>query len=182
MQRDPRLSKSALAAEAWRLLFRFFISTRAQRDRVLGHHDVTPNDMRALTSLDDGEGRSMRSLAEEWGCDASNVTWMVDRLEKRALAVRTTPASDRRLKRVRLTALGKKKRDHVVRELNEPPPELLALDVERLKALRDALTGLPEPPAGVEHGRVAEMQAGTRIDRGGLKQAGPSPRLNSRKR
>src|SRR6266496_3382001 len=123
----PRKSKPAnaqLAAETWRRLFGFFISTRAQRDRVLGEHELTPNDVRALTSLG-GEGvRTMRSLADEWGCDASNATWIVDRLERRGLASRSTPASDRRIKHVSLTPLGEKTRRRILEELSEPPPEL----------------------------------------------------------
>ena len=122
-----------------RRLFRFFISTRAQRDRVLGQHDLTPNDMRALTSIDEEEGRTMRSLAEEWGCDASNATWIVDRLEERGLAARSTPASDRRIKRVRLTPLGKRKRDKSFENRMSRRPS--GPDVKRLTA-RHALTGL----------------------------------------
>ncbi len=145
MRRERRLAKAALAADAWRRLFQFFISTRAQRDRVLSRHGLTPNDIRALSSLASGEGRTMRSLAEEWGCDASNATWIVDRLERRGWARRATPASDRRVKRVGLTPLGERLKRKVFRELNEPPPELVALDVKRLSALRNVLSTLPEP-------------------------------------
>lgn len=157
MGAQRRGSKAGLAADAWRRLFRFFIATRSQRDRVLSHHGLTPNDIRALTSLDRGYGRTMRSLAEEWGCDASNATWIVDRLERRGFASRSTPASDRRVKRVGLTPLGERTKRQVLRELNEPPPELLALDVARLTALRDALMGLPDPLSGSdeEHGPAA---------------------------
>jgi len=136
-------SKEALAAEAWKRLFHFFIGTRRQRDEVLGHYELTPNDIRALTSLSAEEGRTMRSLAEEWGCDASNATWIVDRIEKRGLAARTAHEHDRRIKRVVLTALGEKTRRSVLRDLDRPPPEFLALEVKQLVAIRDALKGVP---------------------------------------
>src|SRR5262245_41748033 len=146
-------SKADLAADAWRRLFRFFISTRAQRDEVLGRHSLTPNDIRALSSLDRHQDRTMRSLSEEWGCDASNATWIVDRLEQRGFARRSTPEVDRRIKHVVLTALGEKLKRQVWSELNEPPKELLALDISQLTALRDALSGLPElPPGRIEMG------------------------------
>ena len=48
----------------------------------------------------------MRALADEWECDASNATWMVDRLEKLGLAERRAVAEDRRIKQVILTAKG----------------------------------------------------------------------------
>src|SRR5438128_1144426 len=45
--------------------------------------DLTPPQMGVLTSLDDST--SMSRLASVIGCDASNITWMTDRLEKRGL-------------------------------------------------------------------------------------------------
>lgn len=48
--------------------------------------------------LDRTHGRSMSQLADEWLCDASNATWIVDRLEERGLAERETTPTDRRVK------------------------------------------------------------------------------------
>jgi hypothetical protein len=42
----------------------------------------------------------MKSLADEWRCDASNATWIVDRLEKLGLAERKTVPHGRRVKLV----------------------------------------------------------------------------------
>src|SRR5262249_21810297 len=103
------------------------------------------NDIRALTSLSAREGRTMRSLADEWGCDASNATWIVDRIERRGLATRSTPEADRRVKHVVLTPLGERTRRRVLRDLDRPPRAFLAMDVARLEAIRDAL---PEAPEG----------------------------------
>src|ERR1700736_2955879 len=88
--------KAALAAEAWKRMFDFFMRTGVQRGRVLARMGLTPNDARALSALDVPGGRTMRSLADEWGCDASNATWIVDRLEKRGFAERRAIAGDRR--------------------------------------------------------------------------------------
>jgi DNA-binding MarR family transcriptional regulator len=137
MSRD----KSALAAEAWKRLFTFFMKTRSQRDRLLARLRLTPNDVRALTELDGSSGRTMRSLAEEWGCDASNATWIVDRLEKRGLVERRADPGDRRVKLVVLSAAGVKARKQLLDGLFEPPPELLALPRATLEVLRDSLPG-----------------------------------------
>jgi DNA-binding MarR family transcriptional regulator len=137
MSRD----KSALAAEAWKRLFTFFMKTRSQRDRLLAQLRLTPNDVRALTELDGASGRTMRSLAEEWGCDASNATWIVDRLEKRGLVERRAKPGDRRVKLVVLSAAGVKARKQLLDGLFEPPPELLALPRATLEVLRDSLPG-----------------------------------------
>ena len=135
MSRD----KAALAAQAWKRLFTFFMKTRSQRDRLLAQLQLTPNDVRALTELDGSSGRTMRSLAEEWGCDASNATWIVDRLEKRGLVERRAKPGDRRVKLVVLSSAGVKARNQLLDGLFVPPPELLALPRATLEVLRDSL-------------------------------------------
>lgn len=130
----PR-SKSQLAREAWRCLFDFIIDTATHRNRVLGAHDLAPNDSRALFALDAKVGRTMGSLAEEWGTDASYVTSVIDRLEHRGLAARSAQPGDRRVKLVTLTRAGMKLKDHLADALYEPPPELLAMSTADLDAL-----------------------------------------------
>jgi DNA-binding MarR family transcriptional regulator len=137
------VSKKELAAEAWRPLVEFFFKTAKHRSRVLGRYGLTPGDARALASLEGGEGRPMGALAEEWACDASNATWMVDRLEERGLAERRSSPTDRRVKLVVLTALGRKTRGAIMEGMFEPPPELLRLGRADLEVLRDALARLP---------------------------------------
>jgi DNA-binding MarR family transcriptional regulator len=138
--------KARLAAEAWKRLFTFFMQTRSQRDKVLARLGLTPNDVRALTGLDASAGRTMRSLADEWGCDASNATWIVDRLEKRGLAERRAQPGDRRVKLVVLTAAGTRARKQLLAGMFEPPPELLALPQKTLEVLRDSLPGGEKKP------------------------------------
>jgi DNA-binding MarR family transcriptional regulator len=141
------LSKRALATEVWRALFQVFMSTRWQRDQVLERHGLTPNDAKALHTLDLDVGKPMRALAEEWGTDASNATWVVDRLEQKGLAVRRTIESDRRVKLVVLTPRGAKTRDAIMRDFYEPPPELLALERQDLLTLGEILAKLTTAPA-----------------------------------
>ena len=56
-----------MATEIWRQIFAFFMATRPKRDLVLERLDLTPNDARAFSSLHETDGRTMRSLADEWG-------------------------------------------------------------------------------------------------------------------
>jgi DNA-binding MarR family transcriptional regulator len=145
MSREPSTKQRELAAEVWRRLFDFFISTSGQRQRVLAELDLTPNDSRALHTLDPREGRTMRSLADTWGCDASNATWIVDRLEKRGLAERREKPGDRRVKLVVLTAVGVRTRQRLRKGMYEPPPALLAMSTPALEALGAATAKLPLP-------------------------------------
>jgi DNA-binding MarR family transcriptional regulator len=68
---------------------------------------------------------------------------VVDRLEERGLAERKASPTDRRVKLVVLSPLGAKTKTELLRQMFDPPPELLALDRADLEALRDALARLP---------------------------------------
>jgi len=181
-----RADKNALAARAWSRLFDFFISTRGHRDETLERFALTPNDSRALHTLDPTEGKPMRMLAEAWGTDASNATWVVDRLERLGLAERRTIASDRRVKLVILTARGLKARDEIMRAFHEPPPELLTLDRRELRALGELLGKLTpdasaRPSSFAYSAQVAKRRSGPRRS-AGRGQAGPPPRPPRRAR
>ena len=130
-----------LAAEVWRILFDFIVATRDQRVRALARYALTPNDSRALFALTK-EGRTMRSLAQEWECDASNATFIVDRLEARGLVRRSSFDRDRRVKLVALTARGTRTRLALAEELYRPPPELTALGRRDLETLLAAVQKL----------------------------------------
>jgi len=128
-------TKAALARRVWGRMFDFLMTTAPERARSLGRRGLTPNDSRALASLDPEAGRTMRSLAEEWECDASNATWIVDRLERLNLAERRTVPEDRRVKLVVLTAKGARIKSELVEEFHTPPSALLELDRADLEAL-----------------------------------------------
>lgn len=130
----PR-TKAQLACEAWRDLFDFIVTTAAHRNRVLGAHALSPNDARALFALDARAGRTMGSLAGEWGTDASYATSVVDRLERKGLAMRSARPGDRRVKLVTLTPAGVRLKQKLARDLYEPPDELLAMSTADLEAL-----------------------------------------------
>src|SRR5215813_6139394 len=101
-----RESRAALSARVWRAMFDVLMRSAPQRTSSLSRRGLTPNDSRALFSLDAREGRPMRSLAEAWQCDPSNTTWIVDRLEKLGLAERRSVPEDRRVKLVVPTGKG----------------------------------------------------------------------------
>src|SRR5260370_40577930 len=134
MSKTPA-TRTALAGRVWRIMFDFLIQSGPQRTKSLGSRGLTPNDSRALFSLDHREGRTMRSLADAWKCDPSNATWIVDRLETLGLAERQSVPHDRRVKLVLLTAKGMKTRTELMREVYQPPAELTALDRDDLEQL-----------------------------------------------
>ena len=101
----------ARAREVWRAMFDLLIRSAPERTKSLARRGLTPNDSRALFSLDAQTGRSMRSLADQWECDPSYATAIVDRLERLGLAKRQVVSHDRRIKLVMLTHKGQKTKD-----------------------------------------------------------------------
>ncbi|WP_051965845.1 MarR family winged helix-turn-helix transcriptional regulator [Kitasatospora mediocidica] len=69
-----------------------------------GRHGLSSSQAKALAAV--LEPVPMRALAGRLGCDASNVTGIVDRLETLGLARREAAAADRRVKMVTITPEG----------------------------------------------------------------------------
>jgi DNA-binding MarR family transcriptional regulator len=153
----PPKGKGRTAERAWQLLFDFFASTRPDRDRTLESRNLTANDSRALMSLETDTGKTMGGLAREWCCDASNATWVIDRLERLGLAERRPSPTDRRAKLVVLTAKGAKAKTEILDEFRTPPPAFLALTRGDLKAL-EAILQKVQPSSAGRHRRRSSKQ------------------------
>jgi DNA-binding MarR family transcriptional regulator len=135
--------RSDLAAEAWRLMFGFFMHSRPQREAVLERLGLSPNESRSLFTLEPGRTRTMKELAATWRCDASTATWHINRLEALGLAERRGDPRDRRIRQVGLTPRGEAVREALLEGMFVTPPELLALGDDRLAALIAILGKLP---------------------------------------
>lgn len=106
----------------------------------LREQDLTPPLAMTLRLLD--EPRSMRFLADAHRCDASNITGLVDRLERRGLVERTPDPTDRRVTLVTRTPEGSRVRKRLAtrafatldgrRDLSESELEELIALLERL--------------------------------------------------
>src|SRR6478736_7965719 len=102
--------------------------------------DLNPGEMRALEALGDDEPQRMGDLAKELRCDASNVTWLADRLEARGFVERHTAPTDRRVKTLSLTDAGRAAHEQAHELLRAPPAPLLGLSAPELRTLRDLMT------------------------------------------
>jgi len=136
-----------LAEEAWRLLLSYFLANRDRSFGIAADLGLTLGEMKALLSLEPGAAKPMRALAEDWKCDASNVTWVVDRLEERGVAERRGLPEDRRIKTVVITPTGEKVKAELLRRIYEPSEAVLALSRADLMALVDVLQKLVAPGA-----------------------------------
>jgi MarR family transcriptional regulator, organic hydroperoxide resistance regulator len=76
----------------------------------------------ALWQLDRARGAlSRRELAERLGCDPSNVTFLIDRLQERRLVTRSPARGDRRATALTLTDTGEKVRGRLIATIAESP-------------------------------------------------------------
>jgi DNA-binding MarR family transcriptional regulator len=101
--------------------------------------DLSFTQIKALCALEtDGEGRSVKALADSLGLSLPATSRAVDGLYERGLVGREEDSEDRRMKRVRLTDAGRK--------------VPLALNEARLSALAELMSSLGEEEASaLEH-------------------------------
>jgi DNA-binding MarR family transcriptional regulator len=121
------------AGEAWRLVT--LLARKRRFPEVAAEFGLNPGAVNALLYLEPGVPKPMGALADAWKCDASNVTWLVDRLEEHGLAERVPHATDRRVRTVVLTRKGQRLRAQIEARLFAPPDEFRELSATDLQTL-----------------------------------------------
>jgi len=127
------------------------MAERARIPQIAAEFRLSPPQVHALRLLEPDQPLPMGRLACALGCDASNVTGIVDRLEQRGLIERRSSDRDRRVKVLVVTAQGAKVRKALLLRLGEPPQSIASLsaaDRRRLAGLlRRALSRAAAAPA-----------------------------------
>ena len=155
------VNDDGVAHEVWGKVLDLAMTQRNRFFQTLSDFGFTFGDFRALAVMEPGLPVPMGSLAHAWNCDASNATWVVDRLEERGLVERRMFPTDRRVKTVVLTELGEKTKADLFEALHAPPQEFLDLDPGTIEALRDALRLLPDTLRGSHAQALARVKAAT---------------------
>ena len=134
-----RRASETASREAWAIVMQF---VQAAKQTFLTEFDLTPAQAHLLMQLDPANPEPMSDVANTLGCDASNVTGLVDRLEQRGLIERRAASDDRRVKMVAVTAAGSKLRTKLRDRWYDAPGPLARLPEhdakELLKILRKA--------------------------------------------
>ncbi|RJL35905.1 MarR family winged helix-turn-helix transcriptional regulator [Bailinhaonella thermotolerans] len=128
-----------LDREVCKLAHRFTQKLGVRVRRAADELGLTPTQVVALREL--SEPITARELADRMSCEASNATFVLDRLEEQGLIERRPHPTDRRAKRIVLTGAGERRRAEVVRRLSAHSP-LAALDPAQQESLRDLLRAL----------------------------------------
>jgi DNA-binding MarR family transcriptional regulator len=124
-----------LASKTWELMFELLLAAGSRVPAIAAHCGLTSAQCHVLRLLRPETALPMRDLADRLGCDASNVTGIVDRLEARGLVERRAANSDRRVRMLVLTPAGMGLRAQVVERLGEPPEPIVRLSAQDQQAL-----------------------------------------------
>jgi DNA-binding MarR family transcriptional regulator len=131
------VSSTTPQAEAWQLMHRLFMSQRRRFQQIAAEEQLSPPQMGALMQLE--QAVSMGELADTLGCDSSNITGIVDRLEARGLVARGPAEHDRRVKMLAVTADGEAVRRRFKAQMAEPAAAIDHLSDADARALCDLL-------------------------------------------
>ena len=121
-------------------LYQLVETLRGEHEEAAAAAGLTAPQATFLTLL--SEPMSMRQFAELMGCDASNVTGIVDKLELRGLIARQGADHDRRVKQLAVTERGCSIRDKLVAAVMNPPAAVAALPSDVKTRLTTLLRGL----------------------------------------
>lgn len=116
------MSGESRAGEVWSLLLEIVAADRARRPAICAELGLSEAQAEVLACLDAEAPTAMCRVAERIGCDPSNVTGIVGRLEARGLLERRADASDRRIRNLVLTEPGRELRRRLDERLAEAPP------------------------------------------------------------
>ena len=123
------------ACRAWQLMVKFFFAQREHLPVAGESFELSPVQCHVLHLLHPEQPIPMGRLADTLGCDASNVTGLVDRLEARGLVKRQPSSDDRRVKVLQLTSTGARLRAQLLRRVATESCRLSALSSADRRAL-----------------------------------------------
>ncbi|MEV0091100.1 MarR family transcriptional regulator [Streptomyces sp. NPDC050738] len=134
----PGTASTASKAELIELLSVSLASYYGDFTAAAAGEGLTASQGKTLTVLR-REPAAMRSLATTLACDASNMTGIIDRLEKRELVRREASPTDRRVKIVVITDEGARTVDAVRARMHTTLAGLDALSAEDRGTLYELL-------------------------------------------
>jgi DNA-binding MarR family transcriptional regulator len=133
--------------ECWELLFDLLMAERARMPTIAAEFDLSPTQVHVLRLLEPGTTVPMGRLACGLGCDASNITGVIDRLEARGLVERRAGERDRRVKVLVVTARGLELRTRLLSRISEPPEPIARLSPADQRALSAILRRALDQPS-----------------------------------
>lgn len=121
--------------EAWDLMADVWKSFKPWIEQVATSYGLSPQQLVSMKIIGEYGTMTMSELAGHLGCDASNVTSIVDKLQTRGYVERRSSEQDRRVKSLVMTAQGTDLYRAARERMHQPPPAISNLAVDDQEAL-----------------------------------------------
>jgi DNA-binding MarR family transcriptional regulator len=139
----------------------FLALSKQQMFKIAAEFELTSTQAFLLLLNNGKELRTMHSFCAILGCDASNITGIVDGLERKGIMARAEHPTDRRIKTLKLLPKGKEIRAAIMQQLSDTKQsyilsKLTGPELQQFTTLIQKITsGCPEfaseKPAGNVH-------------------------------
>jgi DNA-binding MarR family transcriptional regulator len=100
-------------------LMEFIALSKQQMFKIAAEFELTSPQVLLLLLAARDEKRTMHSYCDMLGCDASNITGIVDGLERKGLVKRAEHPTDRRIKMLQLQPKGAEIRAAILEQLSD---------------------------------------------------------------
>lgn len=107
-------------------LLEFLMNAKQHIMAIGAEFGLTSIQAITLLLIDEHRPRPMKSFCRLYHCDASNITGIIDGLEKKGLVSRQNDPNDRRIKVICLESAGKKMQQLIITRLDEANDFLFA--------------------------------------------------------
>lgn len=118
------------STEIYRKLMLLMVHSKRHMHAVIEKWELTPVQAMLLMMFEPDQSKTMQELSVVMGCDASNITGLIDRLETQGLMQRTVDPQDRRVKMIQLSEKGCECRSLVLKGLRDAE----VCDMQKLSA------------------------------------------------
>ena len=111
--------KTSISNNFYLSLLEFLMTAKQHIIAIGDEFGLTSIQAVTLLLIDEQQPRPMKNFCVLYHCDASNITGIVDGLEKKGLVSRQNDPSDRRIKIICLEAAGKKMQQTIIERLDD---------------------------------------------------------------
>jgi DNA-binding MarR family transcriptional regulator len=136
------VEENALWLEVYRLLKKSFFTVKKHCREKLSSYGVTWPQYHAFYHISD-EGTPFKELADHLGCNASNLTGLIDRMAENGWVYREHSKNDRRVWLVKLTDEGRELKNRLIpMHMQNIKERISYLSEEEQLTLKELLTKL----------------------------------------
>lgn len=117
---------STIPHSFYQSLSEFLLQSKQHIIAASHEHGLTTMQAMTLLHTNNESPRSMSTFCKMYDCDASNITGIIDGLEKKGLVSRQDHPKDRRIKIIYLEKAGQKMKEALIKSIAKSSADLLS--------------------------------------------------------